>query len=209
MYFGRAGTVVIAVMLVIRRPIVNCFVDPPATDSRWYAVRTRSRQEKAAAATLTKLRVQNYLPLVSQLRQWSDRKQTVELPLFGGYLFVRSASLENDKLQVLKVPGIVGFVGNQGGSLPVPDEEIEAVQKVLSIGASFSLSPVLEEGDRVRVVRGALSGVEGRLAPTHSASRLVISIDMIHQSISVNVSRTDVELIRKVSDNPTQVTLFA
>jgi transcription antitermination factor NusG len=167
------------------------------TDAHWYAVWTRSRQEKAVAAMLTTLGVDHYLPLKAELRQWSDRKQLVELPLFSGYLFVRIDSLKHSKLQVLKVPGVGSFVGNQSGSLPIPDQQIEDIRRVLTAGAECSVEPLLKVGDRVRVVRGALAGVEGTLARANSAYRLVISIEMIRQSLSVNVMRDDVELVSK------------
>ena len=165
-------------------------------DSRWYAVWTRSRQEKVAAAMLSALGIQHYLPLNSERRQWSDRKQLVEVPLFSGYLFVCISLLKNSKLQVLKIPGIGAFVGNQTGPLPIPDQQIEDIRTVLTAGIECSIHPFLKEGDRVRVVRGALAGVEGTLAHTNSTSRLLISIEMIRQSLSVNVLRDDVELVR-------------
>jgi len=165
-------------------------------DSCWYAVWTRSRQEKVAAASLNNLGIRHYLPLTSELRQWSDRKQMVETPLFSGYLFVCISLLKkNGKLQVLKIPGIVGFVGNQTGPLPIPHQQIEDVRTVLTAGVECSVHPLLKEGDRVRVLKGALAGVEGTLERTKSTSRLLISIEMIRQSLSVNVLREDVELV--------------
>src|SRR5664280_2704520 len=173
-------------------------------DSHWYAVWTRSRQEKVAAAMLNTLGIQHYLPLTSELRQWSDRKQMVEMPLFSGYLFVCISLLKDSKLQVLKVPGIVGFVGNQTGPLPIPDQQIEDIRTVLTAGVECSVHPFLKEGDRVRVVRGALAGVVGTLLHTNSTSRLLISIDMIRQSLSVNVLRDDVELVNANQVHPIQ-----
>ena len=118
-------------------------------DSCWYAVWTRSRQEKVAAASLNNLGIRHYLPLNSELRHWSDRKQMVEVPLFSGYLFVCISLLKkNSKLQVLKVPGIVGFVGNQTGPLPIPDQQIEDIRTVLTAGVECSVYPFLKEGDR-------------------------------------------------------------
>jgi transcription antitermination factor NusG len=164
-------------------------------DATWYAVWTRSRQEKVAAAMLTTAGVRNYLPLKSEVRQWSDRKQTVELPLFSGYLFVNLRQLEDSKLKVLKVPGIVAFVGNQTGPLPIPTKEIEDIRTVLSAGLKCSVQPLLKDGDHVRVVRGPLTGVEGTLRRTNSEFRLLVAVDTIHQSISVRVCPEDVERI--------------
>jgi transcription termination/antitermination protein NusG len=161
--------------------------------SRWFAVWTRSRQEKVVAATLDSLGVHNYLPLKSELRKWSDRKQMVETPLFSGYLFVNINLLTNSRLQVLKVPGVGALVGNQMGPLPIPDRQIEDIRKVLTAGVECSVQPLLKEGDRVRVVHGALAGIEGTLIRNSSASRLLVSIEMIRQSLSVSILRSDVE----------------
>jgi transcription antitermination factor NusG len=191
-------------------PIVahgNGMYDP---EFRWYAVWTRSRQEKVASTMLNTLGVQHYLPLKSELRQWSDRKQMVEMPVFSGYLFVRINLMKASRLQVLKSPGVVAFVGNQAGPLPIPDQQIEDIRIVLTVGAKCSVQPFLKEGDRVRVVRGALAGVEGTLVRTNSESHLLISIDMIRQSLAVSVSPEDIEPLapapfaRRASDNQSQ-----
>ena len=165
-------------------------------DSQWFAVWTRSRQEKVAAAMIESLGVSNYLPFRTELRQWSDRKQKVTVPLFSGYLFVRMNLLDGSKLRILKLPAVAGFVGNSSGPLPIPDYQIEAVRAVVTQGVECTVHSLLEEGDLVRVVRGALAGVEGRLIRFNSVSRLVISIEMIHRSLSVSISRNDVEPVQ-------------
>jgi transcription antitermination factor NusG len=166
-----------------------------SSGSQWFAVWTRSRQEKSAASILETLGVQHYLPLKSEVRQWSDRKQMVSVPLFSGYLFVRINPARGGRLQVLKTPGIAGFVGNQTGPLPVPDQQIEDIRTVLVKRVECVVLPLLNEGDRVRVVQGPLTGVEGRLVRNNSSTRLAISIEMIHKSLVVSVSRNDVELL--------------
>jgi transcription antitermination factor NusG len=169
--------------------------DRYAFGSNWFAVWTKSRQEKVAATLLESLGIANFLPLKSETRQWTDRKQTIQVPLFSGYLFVRINLLTDSRLQVLKTPGVVGLVGNREGPLPVPDQQIEQIRTVLTHGIDCTVLPLIEEGDRVRVVRGVLAGVEGTLHRINSGVRLVISIDLINQSLVVQVSRQDVEPI--------------
>lgn len=164
-------------------------------NSQWFAVWTRSRQEKSAAAMLASSGVRHYLPLKSEIRQWSDRKQIVEIPLFSGYLFVRMDPEKDSKLQVLKTRGVVSFVGNQTGPLPIPDQQIEDIRTVLKAGTPCSVQPFFNAGDRVRVVRGPLTGVEGTLVRANSEARLLISIDMVGQSVAVTISPDDVELL--------------
>jgi transcription antitermination factor NusG len=162
------------------------------SDSRWFAIWTRSRQEKVAAKMLATVGVQHFLPLKSEIRQWSDRKQTVSVPLFSGYLFVRMNPSKDSRLQVLKAPGIAGFVGSSTGPLPIPDQQIEDIRTVITKRVECAALPLLAEGERVRVVRGPLAGMEGRLAQGNSTSRLLISIEMIHKTLAVRVAREDV-----------------
>lgn len=161
--------------------------------THWFAVWTKSRQEKVAAAMIGSLGVLTFLPLKSESRQWSDRKQTVNVPLFSGYLFVRMSLSDSSKFRVLQISGVAGFVGNRHGPLPIPEDQIEAVRTVVERRIECTVHPFLKEGDSVRVIRGPLAGVEGRLVRTNSQTRLVISISMIHCSIAVHVDREDVE----------------
>jgi transcription antitermination factor NusG len=164
-----------------------------SSDSRWFAVWTRSRQEKVAASMLQMSDVPYFLPLKTELRQWSDRRQSVSVPLFSGYLFVRMNPTKDSRLRILNAPGIAGLVGNGAGPWPIPDQQIEDIRTVLSHGAECSVIPILKEGELVRVVRGPMSGVEGRLLQSNSMTRLLISIEMIHMSLAINLSHQDVE----------------
>ena len=169
----------------------NSFEADPL-DTRWFAVWTRSRQEKVASAMLDAVGVQHFLPLKSELRQWSDRKRVVTVPLFSGYLFVRMNRHADIRLQVLKTPGIAGFVGNSTGPLPIPDQQIEDIRIVLTRRVECAVLPHLEECERVRVIRGPLAGLEGILLRSNSTSRLLISVEVIHKSLAAYVSRADV-----------------
>jgi len=166
----------------------------------WYAVSTRSRREKIAACMLENLEIQHFLPLFNEERRWSDRKQIVALPLFPGYLFVRIARSSDVQLRVLKVPGIVDFVSNRNGPLAIPEGDIENVRAVISHGVGCSPHPFLNVGDRVRVARGPLAGLEGIVTRCGAQSRLVISVEMIQRSISVSVAESDVEPAYPASD---------
>jgi transcription elongation factor/antiterminator RfaH len=172
-------------------------VDSP-TNSQWFAVWTRSRQEKTSAAMLEALGVPHFLPLIKDERQWSDRRKMVTVPLFPGYLFVQIARSSGLQLCVRKVPGVVNFVGNQNGPLAVPENEIHNVRALLSRGAVCSPCPFLKAGDRVRVVRGALAGIEGLFIRCGARSRVVVSVEIIQQSVSVDVPACDVELVRHI-----------
>jgi transcription antitermination factor NusG len=126
--------------------------------------------------------------------------QTVNTPLFPGYLFVHIDPSSRLKLEVLKTPGVVRFVGDRAGPLSIQDSEIEGISNLVTSGAELSPHPFLKQGDRVRVVRGALSGLEGTLVRIGSRSQVVISIEVIHRSLAATVSECDVEAITTSSE---------
>ena len=160
---------------------------------QWYAVWTRSRQEKTAAAMLEALNISNFLPLISEKRQWSDRKKMVTVPAFPGYLFVQIAATSDLELRVREVPGVVNFVRNQLGPSAIPEHEIQNLRTLLSRAPNCLPYPFLKAGDKVRIVRGTLTGVEGSFIRNGARSRVVISVDIIQRSIAVEVSTDDVE----------------
>jgi transcription antitermination factor NusG len=161
---------------------------------RWYAVRTRSRHEKIASEQLDKRGIETFLPLVNQLRQWSDRKKEVDVPLFSGYCFVRlNYEVGEQRLTVLQTHGVVSFVGVQHTGVPIPDSQIDDLRTVLSQKIPVKEHSFLRIGQRVRVRGGALNGVEGILASQSKERSLVISIESIERSLSIRVEGYDVE----------------
>jgi transcription antitermination factor NusG len=161
---------------------------------RWYAIRTRSRHEKIATEQLDKRGVETFLPLVNQLRQWSDRKKEVDVPLFSGYCFVRlNYAIGEQRLTVLQTHGVVSFVGVQRTGVPIPDAQIEDLRTVLSSKIPVKEHNFLRIGQRVRVRGGALNGVEGILASQSKERSLVISIESIQRSVSIRVEGYNVE----------------
>jgi transcription antitermination factor NusG len=161
----------------------------------WYAIRTRSRQERTCANVLQSLGVKVFLPTVTEIHRWSDRKKAVMVPLFASYLFVHVAVSRQAQLRILKVPGCVNFVGNPSGPLAIPEREIEDIRALLSNRIDCSPYPFLKVGERVRVFGGALDGVEGTLVGKGPDTRLVISIGIIQRSMAISVYGLDVRCV--------------
>lgn len=161
--------------------------------AQWYAVRTRSRHEKLVARQLEKQGIQSYLPVVTKISQWSDRRKQVEEPLFSGYAFVRLDPSSSERVRVLQTQGVVSFVGVQGTGVPIPDREIENINMLLSSQIAYEERPYLHVGQRVRVCGGALDGMEGILTAENSDRSVVISIGLIQRSLSVRVAGYNVE----------------
>ena len=159
----------------------------------WYAVRTRSRHEKAVRDQLAARAVEPFLPLWTRWSRWKDRRKQISTPLFPGYCFARFPL--DQKLQVLKTPGVVEIIGTNGIIEPVPEAEIEAVRTLVDGPLRYDPCPFLEAGMEVEVVRGPLMGVRGRLLRKDRTARLVISVTMIRQAASVEIEAADVTAV--------------
>jgi transcription antitermination factor NusG len=159
----------------------------------WYAVHTRSNFERHVALEITGNGLENYLPSYEEEHQWRDRKKKVSLPLFPGYLFVRIRDVPAERLAVVKARGVVRIVGGGGRIEPVADLEIEAVKRILDASLACHGHPFLRAGMRVRVKRGSLRGLEGFLVRIKNQARLVISVNLIAQSVATEIDIADVE----------------
>jgi transcription antitermination factor NusG len=131
--------------------------------------------------------------LVRRVNQWKDRKKEVDIPLFPGYCFARFAW--TDHLAVLKSPGVVQIIGGCGRPEPIPDHEIEAIQKLITTTLPYDSYPYLREGMRVRIIRGPLEGIEGVLSRKEKRNRVILAIHLIQQAAAVEVDSADLALL--------------
>lgn len=159
---------------------------------KWYAVHTRSRFEKAVHVELRNKGIETYLPATVEVHAWKDRRKQVDVPLFPGYVLVRFEDLAAERVRVLQTHGVVRILGHGSTLTPVAEEEIEAVRRLVDTRAHSSY-PYIRSGMRVRVCRGVLSGVEGFLVRARNATRLVISVPLLAQSVSVEIDAADVK----------------
>jgi transcription antitermination factor NusG len=171
-----------------RHPLPRAYSDP-----RWYAAYTRANHERRIAEELRVREVEHFLPQYSSVRRWKDRRVTLELPLFPGYVFVRMAM--RDRLQVQTVPGVARLVGFDGTPAALPDDEIEALRTSLGKAVRAEPHPYLTAGRRVRLRSGPLAGMEGVLLRRKGSFRLVISIELIQRSVAVDADAADVEAV--------------
>jgi transcription antitermination factor NusG len=162
---------------------------------RWYALHTRARHEKAVERRLSDQGMETFVPTTMQVHRWSDRKKKVEVPVFSCYVFVRCALSAEDRMRVYRVESVHGFVGVRGTSLPIPDDQIETIQKVLTQSAPWRSYPFLKVGQRVRIRGGAMDGVEGVFVSENGDHSLIISVDAIQRSMAVRIDGYDVEPI--------------
>ena len=160
-------------------------------DARWFAIWTRSRHEKRVRDQLANKAVEVFLPTIGRWSHWKDRKKKVDWPLFPGYCFARIEP--GDRLAVLKCDGVVSIIGTNGVPTPIPDVEIESVRQLVDSELSYDPCPLIKEGERVKVTHGPLAGVVGRLVRKGAHARLMLSVDLIGQAVSVEVDASDVK----------------
>jgi transcription antitermination factor NusG len=161
---------------------------------KWYAIHVRSRHEFQIFDRLKLKGIEAFLPTVEKLRKWKDRKKLVTFPLFPGYLFVRITENAQHMLEVLKIRGVVNMICTLPGEpAPIPDEQINTLQKLVENSETLDPYPYLTEGLNVRIIKGPMAGVEGILVEKLDKHFLVLSVDVLQQGVALTINAADVE----------------
>jgi len=164
---------------------------PGADVSHWYAICSTPRHEKRIHEYLSFRNLECFLPLYRSVHRWKNGcKHVIELPLFPGYLFVKIGLRQ--KIRVLEIPGVLSFVGTKVEPAPLSDFEIETLRSGLHL-KKFTPYSDLVVGEKVRIKAGPLTGLSGVLVRTTNGLRVVITLDMINQSVAVELDAADVE----------------
>jgi transcriptional antiterminator RfaH len=153
----------------------------------WFAVQTRPRHEKRVARDLEEKGVAAFLPMLSEVHQWSDRKRQVELPLFATYVFVRINAERTSRCKVLETNGVFCFVGARGVGIAIPDDQIETIQAIVREKVPFFQYPFVNVGQKVRVRGGSLDGICGVLSAINNDRSLIVSVDGIQKSLAIRI----------------------
>ena len=156
----------------------------------WYALWTRSRHEQVVREQLERKRIDVFLPTIRKWSRWKDRKKQIDWPLFPGYCFARFDP--QDTLPILKCTGVVSIISFEGEPAPIPEHELDGIRQLIETDLAFDPVPLIKEGQMVEVVHGPLKGVVGRLVQKKEKARLVLSVDLIGQGVSVEIDAADV-----------------
>lgn len=162
---------------------------------RWYVLHTRSRFEKVVHESLAKKSHEVFLPQVRVRSRRRDRRVILDVPLFPGYVFIRSNLHPDHHLDILKTVGAVRLIGNKAVPVPVPDDTIDSLQIMVSNDTRIDTGSRLRKGDRVMVVKGPFTGVVGTFAHYRGAGRVVVHIEALGQYASVEVDEEDIEAL--------------
>ena len=166
----------------------------PAVTPRWYALYTRSHCEQLVHDQLHAQGLQLFLPTLSAWSHRGGRRHQLAVPMFPGYLFLHHALDKASYLVVRQARGLVRILGERWDRLAVvPEAEIAAIRRVAAARVPVWAHPYLREGQRVRITRGPLAGVEGWLLQGKwHKGLLVLSIDLLQRSVAVEVDCTAV-----------------
>ncbi len=168
-------------------------IDCVDNSQNWHALFTRHQHEKFVASSLSSKGHEVYLPLYRSVHRWKDRVKELWLPLLSCYVFIQGGM--DRRLQIVSTPGILQIVGWAGRPAIVPIEQLDAIRRMIESSLGVEPHPFLNCGDRVRVIKGPLVGLEGILARMKGSVRLVVSMEMLGRSASVEIDRWDVQRI--------------
>ena len=170
---------------------------------KWYVMYTTSRAEKKVAERLRERGWEVYLPIVEELRQWSDRKKKVQRALFNGYVFVKTN--RNQLWECLQVPGAVKFVHFSGQHATIREEELEIIQRVVSTGVAVETDGSdIEPGEKVQVMGGPLQNMTGEVIERGNKDYFLIRIPGIYQNMLITIERKFLQVLegQKNTDSP-------
>jgi transcription elongation factor/antiterminator RfaH len=164
----------------------------------WYVIHTRSRFENVVSDGLLKKSFQVFLPKVQVPSKRRDRKKMIRVPVFPGYLFVKTDLSAHEHLSIVKTIGIVRLVGTKSGPVSVPNETIDSLKIMVNSDNPIITGKRLTRGDRVMVVKGPFTGVIGSFSNYRGKGRVTINVEALGQTASVDVHEEDIEPLSKI-----------
>jgi len=164
----------------------------------WYVIHTRSRFENVVCDGLLKKSFEVFLPKVQIPSKRRDRKLMIWVPVFPGYLFVKTDMSVHEHLNIVKTIGTVRLVGTKSGPVSVPDETIASLKIIVNSDSPIITGKRMTKGDRVMVVKGPFTGVIGTFSNYRGKGRVVINVDALGQTAGVEVHEDDIEPVSKI-----------
>jgi len=167
--------------------------------SAWYVLHTKSRFENVVHEGLIKKSMEVFLPKIQVRSKRRDRKVMIRVPLFPGYLFVKTDLNPYEHVEIVKTTGAVRLIGSKGGPVPVPGENIESLKIMVEENYPISTGRRFKKGDRIIVVSGPFAGVIGVFSRYRGKGRVIVHIDALGQFAGVDVDEEDIEILPEIS----------
>lgn len=170
----------------------------PRLERRWYVLHTKSRHENVVDEGLRKKSLEVFLPKIKVRSKRRDRRMMIEVPLFPGYVFIKTDLHPTSHLEVVKTVGAVKLIGSKLGPVPVPDDTIDSLKIMVSSDQPILTGTRLKKGDRVLVIDGPFTGVTGTFIRYRGKGRVVVNIEALGQHAGVDVDEQDIEVLPKI-----------
>jgi transcription termination/antitermination protein NusG len=161
----------------------------------WHVIYAKSRFENVALEGLRGKSMEVFLPRITVSRKRRDRRVTLRVPMFPGYLFVKTDLAPSEHLEIKKTVGVVTLVGNAGGPIPVPDHAVEALRIMARADSEVLTGHAVKTGSRVMVVGGPFAGIEGVFVRRKGKGRVIVNIDPLERFAGVEISMDDIEVL--------------
>ena len=166
-------------------------MDSNYTDHNWYVVYTYPKAERKVDRKLREIGMTTFLPLHKVIRQWSDRKKKLEVPLFPNYVFVYTTHRE--RFEIFKVNEVVRIVSFEGQPAIISESTVSSLKKLLK-GENVEVSnEEFQEGAMMKIIDGQFAGVEGVLIKKNRKGRLLLKIEVLHTYVSADIGADNVE----------------
>lgn len=170
----------------------------PRLERRWYVLHTKSRHENVVDEGLKKKSLEVFLPKIKVRSKRRDRRAMIQVPLFPGYVFIKTDLHPHSHLEVVKTVGAVKLIGSKSGPVPVPDGTIESLKIMVASDQPILTGTRLKKGDRVLVIDGPFTGVSGTFIRYRGKGRVVVNIEALGQHAGVDVDEHDIEILPKI-----------
>ncbi|MFO7526972.1 MAG: UpxY family transcription antiterminator [Ignavibacteriaceae bacterium] len=159
----------------------------------WFALYTKPRQEFKAENQLTSSGITTYLPSVTKIKQWSDRKKKITEPVLRGYIFIYAN--ETERLEALEQNAVARCVHDLGRPAVIPDWQIENLKRMLQYKAEYFIQEGLVTGTRVEIIDGPFSGVIGVVQAGSEGKSIAVSIELLNRSVIAFLPKESVEKV--------------
>ncbi len=172
-------------------PFADIKYDP---EPRWYILYIKSRSEKKVMERMQKRNFTAFLPLIKTMRQWSDRKKQVQVPLFNGYMFIKVDPTQFASIRMIH--GVVNFVQQEKKHAIISEEKVLSIKQFIETGLPMEASSDnFAAGERVKINFGPLIDCEGELINIKNEKQFIVRLEMINQVLIVNVPASYLEKI--------------
>jgi transcription antitermination factor NusG len=168
-----------------------------AEQKAWFALYTKPRQEFKAESQLRQIEVVHYIPTITEVRQWSDRKKAITEPLIRGYVFINAS--EKERLASLELPSIVRCVTERGKPAIIPSNQIDNLKRFIKENIHYEIFANIVKGSKIKITNGPFKDVEGIVVEEPTGKTLAVTIDLLNRTIVTYISNND--MVQVLTEN--------